>query len=97
MTSVPDGMSIADAKGLLALGEKLLEHAYELPDPPARLAIPECNDALSRAIAARAADVDQRTIEGLRATKAGMIEDAQNLIDSARAVLDNSIANGARK
>lgn len=58
MTSVPDGMSIADAKRLLVVGEDMFKCAHELPDPLQPLAI-RGTDALCLTPAARTAEVEE--------------------------------------
>jgi hypothetical protein len=95
MTTAPSEMSIADAKRLLVLGEKLLEEAYELPDAMATVAAGG-NDPLSRAIAAEMSEFVEPAISALSSEKDQMIKDANNLIDAANAALGNSNGDGAR-
>jgi hypothetical protein len=94
MTITPSEASIADAKRLLVLGEKLLEEAHELPDSVATVAVGG-SDPLSRAIAAEMSEYVEPSIDTLRSEKARMIKDACNLIDAAKAVLGNSTGDGA--
>jgi hypothetical protein len=95
MTTAPSEASIAEAKRLLVLGEKLLEEAYGLPDAIAAVAVGG-RDPLSRAIAAEVSDVVEPAISALGSEKDRIIEDAHNLIDAAKAVLGNSIGDGAQ-
>jgi hypothetical protein len=95
MTIAPSEVSIAEAKRLLVLGEKLLEEAYELPDAIAAVAV-EGSDPLSRAIAAEVSEVVEPAISALGSEKDRIIKDAHNLIDAAKAVLGSSIGDGAQ-
>jgi hypothetical protein len=95
MTTAPSEVSIADAKRLLVLGEKLLEEAYELPDAIPAVAVGG-SDPLSRAIAAEIFEFVEPAIHAVRSEKDRMIKDAHNLIDAAKAVLGNSIGDGAQ-
>jgi hypothetical protein len=95
MTIASSEMSIADAKRLLALGEKLLEEAYELPDAVATVAVGG-SDPLSRAIAAEMSEFVEPAINALGSEKDRMIKDAHHLIDAAKAVLGNSTGDGAQ-
>lgn len=95
MTIPPREISISDAEPLLSIGEKLLEEAYELPNAVATVAVGG-SDPPSRAIAAEMSEYVEPTIIGLSSDKDGMIRDANNLINAAKAVLGFSASEGAQ-